>query len=337
MHTNDSLYLGFIGINSNVINSLTKELNNTKHIYRDYTHKSSSTNLDPYSFFYPINIKDKKRDILSLHTKYPMLSWIKSDFTFISPKYIFGLEPTPGNYSKIDYFFKDLNEIIIKHNKSLVLPSKINDEMLVNKLLIWFNHNTPGPTSMYVTPLCNTGYLIGIDSKSSLDIYNQWLVSTFMLILEFNCLNKAWLYLNNPELRDLSKEFRKSYELWINRQLEILYAESSGDFFYLDKNNLPRRFIPTLWLDGDMINREIAEDMLYVLLNILLSKSILTNPLLRFYINNDKLFFKELESIITKHYNLYDKEYVSLHGLREYKCYNFLSLEQIQEWEKSNN
>jgi len=53
-----------------------------------------------------------------------------------------------------------------------------------------------------------------MDSKSPSDIYDQWKVSTFMLILEYNYLRKAWIYLNNKQSIVLSNEFKESYDFW---------------------------------------------------------------------------------------------------------------------------
>jgi hypothetical protein len=171
-----------------------------------------------------------------------------------------------------------------------------------------------------------------MDSKSPSDIYDQWKVSTFMLILEYNYLRKAWIYLNNKQSIVLSNEFKESYDFWKKRQVIIL--NYNHNLLYINgKNDLVGlNYIPPLWLDGDSLNREISEDILYVLLNILLAKSILTNTKVNNYINNDKLFFKELEFIISKHYKKYNVEYECLYDLRKYNCYNFMSLNELKQF-----
>lgn len=323
------LQISLNGINLNVINKLIKKLNKIKNIkYIDnFNNSLNIKDIDPYYLLYSNKILDKQQEILYLHKKYLILNEIKQNMfdTFRNNPYYLPFEANILLNNINDVLLRHNNRIL-EHNKALKLPVKGKHKKEVEKLLDWFGFNTPSTKSLYVTPLHGTDYFYGIDNESSSDIYNQWKVSTFMLILEYNYLIKAWIYLNNKKSSVLSNEFKESYDFWKKRQIIIL--NDTFDFLNL-KKDLGILYIPPLWLDGDYINREIAEDILYVLLNILLAKSILTKTKVNNYINNDKLFFKELEAIISKHYIKYNIEYQCLYSLRRYKCYNFMSLEQL--------
>lgn len=310
------------GIDLNIINLLIIKLDRSKYI----KHLDNiNQDIDPYSFLYPNKIMDKQI-ILDLDKKYPMLHEIREDMydILINNPYYLPLQVREVLEDIYDTLLNSSSRILDKNN-TLILPTKDKHKIKIEKWLDWYGYNTPSIKSLHVTPLHGTDYLKRINNKSSSDIYDQWKVSTFMLILEYNYLKKAWIFLNNEKLKVLSNDYKKSYDFWKNRQIFMLYI---NDNFFLDKTSDPI-YIPPLWLDGDCINREISEDILYVLLNILLGKSILTNPELNKNINNDKLFFNILEAIITKHYQKYSIEYQCLYDLRKYKLYNFMSLNQL--------
>lgn len=66
-------------------------------------------------------------------------------------------------------------------------------------------------------------------------------------------------------------------------------------FFYLPNFN-----------DSGFMTKEIIQDILYVMLNIILGKSILENGNLN---TNNKVNLSVLIKIISHHYNTYDKAY----------------------------
>lgn len=163
-----------------------------------------------------------------------------------------------------------------------------------------------------------------LENSSSISIYTEWKVSTFRLILEYNFLIKAWIYIHNKELRALPCEYKKCYDYWQTRQILFNNIESSlFSKLKRDKIEFGSEYIP--FLDDESVYREITEDLLYVLLNILLARSVLNNININKYINNDELFNKKLEAILVKHYRKYKDEYNCLYKLREYICYNFMS------------
>lgn len=82
----------------------------------------------------------------------------------------------------------------------------------------------------------------------------------------------------------------------VNTKNLMIFEKKDTFFFYYTQDLLDlKKYLgltfPPYWLDGDNINREIVENILYVLLNILLAKSILFNTKVNNNINNDKLLF----------------------------------------------
>jgi hypothetical protein len=270
---------------------------------------------------------DKLQEISNLNVKYPNLGYIRDSFYHTSV----------NNYIELDVksFLDNINDMVLEHNKALELPAKGKHKKDIEKVLVWLDYNTPNTKDTSITPLYGTGFIDGIDSKSSYDVFSQWEVSTYMLILEYNYLNKAWIYLNNKESTVLSNKYKEFYIYWKQRQILALNDEINL-FSIENKADLGLSYVKPIWLDGDCINNEIAEDLLYVLLNILLAKSILTNTKVKNYINNDKLFFKQLESVIGKHYIKYHIEYQCIYELRRYKCYNSISLHDLNSFILNN-
>ena len=77
--------------------------------------------------------------------------------------------------------------------------------------------------------------------------------------------------------------------------------------------------------------RKLNQDILYVMLNILLGKSILENSNLNI---NNKVNLSVLEKMISDHYNTYDKDYKCIYKLREFKSnyeYSVNSLKNIHK------
>jgi hypothetical protein len=82
------------------------------------------------------------------------------------------------------------------------------------------------------------------------------------------------------------------------------------------------------------MKREISQDILYVMLNILLGKSILENSNLN---TNSKINLSILRQIISDHYNTYEKGYKCMFELRLYKSNFECSVDFLKEVYKENN
>lgn len=153
-----------------------------------------------------------------------------------------------------------------------------------------------------------------------------------MLIIEYNFLKKALIYMNNKESKVLPSEYKKCYDIWQIRQF-FIHNLTSPTFSKLKKGdtNLGCDYIPSFILKGTFMYREICEDFLYVTLNILLAKNILRDTKINKYINNEELFNINLKSILNKHHKKYKIEYDCLSKVREYTCYNFMSLNTLEK------
>lgn len=156
-----------------------------------------------------------------------------------------------------------------------------------------------------VTPLLGTAYQIRDQNE---DEYNDYItelnISYFYLFWEYNILKKGWSYMNN---RKLGGEYIEAYVYWVNRQFNIMepiFEKLGCEIYFPDFN---------VYLDN--MYREISQDILYVMLNILLAKSKLENSNLNFNLVN----LSVLEKIISDHYNTYDKSYKCIYKLREFK------------------
>jgi hypothetical protein len=106
----------------------------------------------------------------------------------------------------------------------------------------------------------------------------------------------------------------------MNRQLDFT------DFKSMVEN---KEFIIDFTIDRDNLYREVCEDYLYVLLNILLANSILNSLDLKLSINNENLFFDLLKSIIKLHYTEFKEAYICLNELRIYSSNYTLSVDQL--------
>lgn len=188
--------------------------------------------------------------------------------------------------------------------------------------LEWRGYNTPSLKDLNITPLFGTGFydeiLSNSDSLSS-SVYNQWKVASYYLIWEYNILKKALYYMDNVN-SNLSDEYKEAYLYWMNRQLDFT------DFKSMVEN---KEFIIDFTIDRDNLYREVCEDYLYVLLNILLANSILNSLDLKLSINNENLFFDLLKSIIKLHYTEFKEAYICLNELRIYSSNYTLSVDQL--------
>ncbi len=88
----------------------------------------------------------------------------------------------------------------------------------------WLAYNTPSIKYCIITPLVGTIFPdVDLSDKSPGSIYQQWLLSLYLLTWEYQNLNKAKLYLEcksdlHTNILDI-KDQNTIY--WLNRQLRI--------------------------------------------------------------------------------------------------------------------
>lgn len=257
-------------------------------------------------------------------------TFLKEDFALFGVW--FNYKSKLSNIDSIYSIHAELNKLcllhydtISRHNKNLKFSS-ISDKNLLEKFKEWRGHNTPKPSLLNITPFHNTGF--GIYSNN----YDQWRECTLMLILEYNYLKKSFLYMVSDKENSLSPEFKNCYIYWEVRQ--AMFYEISYSFFNkLNEGNvvLGNNYIPIFTLDKENLHREILEDFLYVALNILLAKAILENTKLIQNLNNEELYFEELNKIFKEHFINYKVEYDYLYKLREHLALNYFSLDELNK------
>lgn len=219
-------------------------------------------------------------------------------------------------------------DIILRHNKKIILAHKSIHKKYVKSYIKWRSYNTPNTSSLQITPLHGTAFI-----KYSDHIVDEWIISIYMLILEYNFIKKVLIYMTSDKSIPLSDEYKKCYIYWQTRQ-NLLIENSFSLFSKLKLNkgivDLGNTFVPLPTLDKECFLREVIEDFLYIALNILLAKSILENPQINKYLDNQELLFKELAYIYKEHFLTYKAEYNYLYKIREYSAYNFVSLEELK-------
>lgn len=102
-------------------------------------------------------------------------------------------------------------------------------------------------------------------------------------------------YLENKNTGFSSIEFKQAYNYFILRQFTTM---NNLDPLDMDENSYKLDF--TL---NDVIYRELCEDLLYILLNLLLANKIVGNIALENSLNNNNKFFDILKDIIQDHYD----------------------------------
>lgn len=120
-----------------------------------------------------------------------------------------------------------------------------------------------------------------------------------------------------------SIKFKQAYYYVIHRQFKInQFTSLSLD----EKNKCILDFT-----SYDLIYRELSEDLLYILLNLLLANEIVGNIGLENSLNNDNKFFDILKDIIKDHYDDPENKegYSCLKNLRWHFVNNYLTEYQI--------
>ena len=218
------------------------------------------------------------------------------------------------------YSRKELSNLILDHNKNLVMAGPNQYLLEKEKIIAWFAYNTPIMTNPTITPM--TGTAVGQDLSNAKVKYIEWIMASSYLLKEFNIWNKAKYYLENKNSEFSSVEFKQAYYYYILRQFEI-NTPSRGLFYqkcaYIRDYNV-----------NDIIYRELCEDILFILLNLLLADKIIGSEALENSLDNNDKFFDNLKGIIEDHYCQNRYGYECLKNLRWYTCNNHLSTYQIE-------
>lgn len=239
---------------------------------------------------------------------------------------------------------QDLIAIIKKNNSSVIIPNKCSWLLEKNVALEWISYNTPTFKDPTITPLLGTMFPgVDLSDNSPSSIYQQWLISLYMLTWEFIILDKAKIYLEcntdlSKDILDISR-LRRSQPpaapgsdentiYWLNRQLRIQDIES-----FLNRQD---SYIVDYYSNKYAFYREIYEDITYVLLNIILAKKIVDS----FMIDdseslNSDIFFIKLTEILREHYIDYSKEYKNLNSLWWYRINHYSSTTQVLDTYKA--
>lgn len=309
-----------LGINLESIDYLNKYILN--NLYGFKLKGKSLFNLDYYSLFNTIYGSNDINKLIDFEDFFSIMS-------ICGEESYFDQENEYLNYG-FNIGDNNINDIIALHNKNI----KAAHGNLGLKRLIIANLNiiTPGFTgNPFSTPLdtinevkkCNPEV---ITPKS---FYNNWLVSSYMLIWEYNILNRAKIYLeslSNSNSKKLPYDYEHAYILWQNRQFRIVKFNGSllkQDLYIVNYN------------EYIVMYREICEDLLYVQLNLILAISILSY--LHNKINNADfnrtLFTRDINNILINHIKKYSLGYSCLQELRVYsiKKHNIKHLKIIYD------
>lgn len=220
------------------------------------------------------------------------------------------------------YSLNSLSSLIFEHNKGITM-SKYNELSLEKQSLInWRNYNIPSLKDVTVTPMVGTA-LTNSDRNNPLSLYNEWLVASCYLLKEYNIWIKVKLFLDNDSINNShisSTVNKKAYHYYILRQF-LMY-------------NVVPPFNPMDYIidftSYDNIYRELSEDLLYILLNLLLANKIIGDKNLELSLDNKDKFMVILCSIIENHYIQYNDAYISLESLKWYSYTNSVSYKQIE-------
>lgn len=231
----------------------------------------------------------------------------------------------------LKFSLEEIISIIKIHNSGVFIPGKT--ELVSEKLsvLAWWAYNTPIFSNYTITPLVGNMFPgVDLSDKSPSSIYKQWFMAMLMLTFEFNILKDCILFLESKtdldrnilDIKDISTLY------WLNRQLNII----SQTLVNRNKND----FIVDYFSNKYLFYREVAEDLTYVLLNLILGKQIL-DEFGSFPLPNSEEFSTRLTHIIKNHYTVYSLEYEYLNQLRLLIINSNLSKNQIlsiSNWNK---
>jgi hypothetical protein len=218
------------------------------------------------------------------------------------------------------YSWKDLSLLIAEHNKKLDMPGLNELSVEKQKIIDWRDYNTPSLKNVLTTPMVGTMFE-KLERSNPLFIYNEWVIASHYLLKEYGIWIKVKLFLENGSLNNSlynSIEYKQAYHYFLKRQFNIY---GIGVF---KKKNYAVDY--TLY---ENIYRELSEDLLYILLNLLLANEIIGNINLEESLKNKDSFNLILTSIIKNHYDEYNDAYKSLEYLKWSSCSYNLSKPQI--------
>ena len=262
-------------------------------------------------------------DLNSLLNEYPQLLDIQRDLNYDFENNNLDFNLFVFHDKKLVTRLEPILALIKKHNASVIIPKQSYFLFEKNVVLDWIAYNTPNFKDSTITPLVGTNMTnVDIKNKTPLSIYQQWLISLYMLTWEYKILNKVKLYLEyKGDLHtNILEILDKNTIYWLNRQLRL----QSLDEVLNDKN----RYIVDFYANKLAFKREIYEDFMYVLLNIILAYRIINSFEINEGINSDK-FFTILTEIMKEHYIDYSNEYKYLHDLRWYRINHYFTTKQL--------
>ena len=222
------------------------------------------------------------------------------------------------------------SRVIKRHNEKIVLVGKDELELRRNFLTFW-GYNTPSVINYKVTPLTGTAidiagikddYLAYKYNNDSDNFFILWLSSYYYLILTANITVNALEYYkaNGSNINLLN--LKPLFDAWNRRQIYYLFHGEG----ILDTQLKGDRYVHNFISCNNVILRELLEDSLYILLNIILAECIL------YALNSNKPGITEDEywdlvtNTISNHYVKYSVGYSYLEKLRIYNFSNYVSL-----------
>jgi len=303
-------------------------INLIKLVINLYKYSSSKKKeLDIYKLFIDMDVKD-------INKNYPILIEIAEQLDNVKKQ---GKLPISSiDWWGMSYNMYDVKQAILVYNKKVEIPGK--DKLQKEKANAFFssNFNTPSPDNFKITPLKNTAF----EHRSSNNVLNfkvDWLVTSFYLCSEVNILIPAFFYIDKKSAGNTFSNIEKeNYYIWLHKQINeykeffmpVLYG--SNNFYYaasqnLDIDEMDINYLIDYTLDENM-SREVYEDLVYVLLNLVLAKTI-NEHIEKLDINNisTEKFFDDIYKIIEAHHLKHSSEYKLLFELRKFSIDNLMS------------
>ena len=249
------------------------------------------------------------------------------------------------NYDYFDYMHARINSNMSFMDKSVILNSSVSasDEIskrikiqnnnvnipLLNqyiaekqKSILYRDYNTPSSDKVFITPAYGNYFCTYLDYPTPGGWFSDWILASIYHTNLYNHWKKARLCFYKPNSK-YPDHILISYEIYKRRQQIFNPMESYPS----------NAFILDFWSDSAALYREFYEDLLYLILILILANNI------SIYIreNNalsmdNELFFKNMQTIIEKHYSKYNVEYQCLFILRLYWVNRYLIKEDLDKF-----
>lgn len=269
-------------------------------------------------------IKGKKissQEKAPLVAVYPFLLDIENELAYDFSEHRKALEEGilyKGEYKPLD----DLYKLILLNNKEITIVGKSSPE-LKKKFLNFIDYNTPSPKNLKVTAL--TGTSLSQDSLY-LNILAGHHALTSVFASYYLALTGSWFLNALNYYENVNNTHNKLYyDWWLGRQLSMGFQQ--GLDIMLQSKDI---YISAYGLNKDLTHRELLEDNLYIVLNLILKHSLFIKLNKIGKIQDKKFLVSEeydilLKSVMQEHYNLYKQGYIYLEELRVYNLENFTS------------